>query len=122
MMRACNHCNQLYDPYDGAYRRKGRCQSCTRQYEKDKRTRQRRARSSRAYQQARKQALRAAGYRCVQCGSTNQVETHHAVVRPGEPGDNSRDNLIVLCQRCHIAQHHRPIEQPRQRFSRQPLT
>lgn len=121
-MRSCNHCGQNYDPYDGVYRRKGRCQQCTRQYERETRTRQRRARSSAAYQQARQAALQAAGYRCVRCGSNDSVETHHAVIRPGEPGDNSPGNLIVLCQPCHRAQHRRPYEQPRPRFSRSKLT
>jgi 5-methylcytosine-specific restriction endonuclease McrA len=121
-VRLCNDCGQSYDPHDGAYRRKGKCQPCTREYERAKRNRQRRARSTSAYQQAREVALRAAGYRCTRCGSAEQVETHHAVIRPGERGDNSPSNLVVLCQRCHVAQHSRPIEQPRPRFSRRKLT
>lgn len=116
------------DRIRGAYscfasgRRNGKCRGCTREYEKEKRSRQRRARSSVAYQQAREVALRAAGYRCVKCGSSEQVETHHAVLRPHELGANNQANLIVLCQRCHIAQHSRPITKPRERFSRQKLT
>jgi 5-methylcytosine-specific restriction endonuclease McrA len=120
--RRCNSCGASYDPFDGTYRRRGKCQTCTRLYEREKRSRQRRARSSSAYQQAREVALRAAGYRCMRCGSSDSVETHHAVIRPGEPGDNSPGNLIALCQPCHLAQHRRPFEQPRPRFSRQKLT
>jgi 5-methylcytosine-specific restriction endonuclease McrA len=121
-MRLCNNCGASYDPFDGSYRRKGKCQACTRQYEKEKRSRQRRARSTSAYQQARERALRAAGYRCTHCGDSDNVETHHAVIRPGQPGDNNPANLIVLCRRCHLKQHSPPIEQPRQRFSRGFLT
>jgi 5-methylcytosine-specific restriction endonuclease McrA len=120
--RICNSCGASYDPLDGAYRRSGKCQTCTAQYEAEKRSRQRRARSSSDYQHARQAALQAAGYRCTRCGSTDRVETHHAVARPGQPGDNSEGNLVVLCQRCHLAQHSRPTAQPRSRFSRQTLT
>lgn len=59
---------------------------------------------------ARKRNLERAGYRCEICGwqyadrSGVALTTHHIVeVRHG--GDNSDENLICLCERCHKIVH-----------------
>ena len=36
---------------------------------------------------------------CVQCGAA-KAERHHA---DGDTGNNSPDNVVVLCRRCHMA-------------------
>jgi len=47
------------------------------------------------------------GYRCADCGRTRQeakeIDVHH--IDPNGP--DSRDNLIGVCRRCHLAARHR---------------
>lgn len=44
---------------------------------------------------------------CALCGSTNRVQAHHRVHRR-EGGEDTLDNLISLCARCHRHAHSRP--------------
>ena len=48
---------------------------------------------------------REAGYACQKCGATGvPLETHHKIpVAAG--GDSRRQNLIVLCEKCHSKEH-----------------
>lgn len=39
-----------------------------------------------------------AGFKCVECGATEQLQAHHVI-----PGDNS--TLICLCAECHANKH-----------------
>lgn len=40
------------------------------------------------------------GYKCVHCGKTTAIETHHVI-----PELEQLDNLITLCHGCHKKQH-----------------
>ena len=42
--------------------------------------------------------------RCVICGDPNMLTTHH-ITSEGAGGDDSFDNLITLCFKCHRAVH-----------------
>jgi hypothetical protein len=44
------------------------------------------------------------GNRCVRCGSERKLSVHH-IVKPQHGGDDSLDNLVTLCSRCHGLQH-----------------
>ena len=51
----------------------------------------------------RSNALLRAKDRCEVCGSRQQLELHHL----GHRGDASLFNCLVLCARCHQAEHAR---------------
>lgn len=51
----------------------------------------------------RDQALDRDGHRCTQCGLNQNLDAHH--IRPKHKGGKSTlENLITLCERCHVAQ------------------
>lgn len=52
------------------------------------------------------QVLERDGWRCQSCGSTNDLQVHHLRFR-NHLGDDSEENLITLCYRCHLTVHHR---------------
>lgn len=41
-------------------------------------------------------------HRCVKCKSTENLEAHHI---DRDPSNNSIDNLIILCKKCHLTKH-----------------
>jgi 5-methylcytosine-specific restriction endonuclease McrA len=49
---------------------------------------------------ARRQAMQRDGNRCVECGSTQDLQVHHIVPRR-EGGSHELSNLITLCAACH---------------------
>jgi 5-methylcytosine-specific restriction endonuclease McrA len=57
-----------------------------------------------AYEQLRKQVLRRDGWRCQSCGSMSNLEVHHKDFR-SHSGNDSKENLITLCNACHAAVH-----------------
>jgi 5-methylcytosine-specific restriction endonuclease McrA len=48
--------------------------------------------------------LRRDGSRCMQCGSTVQLELDH-VVPLSRGGNNDPSNLRMLCHACHVLRH-----------------
>ena len=55
--------------------------------------------------EVKEEVLRKCGYRCINCGSTEELELHH--VMPLEIGGNDiPSNMVVLCYDCHKAVTH----------------
>ncbi len=59
---------------------------------------------SEPYEQLRHQVLRRDGWRCQSCGSMSNLEVHHKELR-SRSGDDSEQNLITLCSKCHSIVH-----------------
>lgn len=57
-----------------------------------------------AYDQLRQQILRRDGWRCQFCGTMSNLEVHHKEFR-SHSGNDSEENLITLCARCHLVIH-----------------
>ncbi len=58
-----------------------------------------------AYKQLRQRVLERDSWRCQSCGGTERLQVHHKELR-SHSGDDSEDNLITLCDRCHGLVHH----------------
>jgi 5-methylcytosine-specific restriction endonuclease McrA len=56
------------------------------------------------YESLRQQVLRRDGWRCQSCGTMSNLEVHHKQFR-SHSGDDSEENLITLCVRCHEEMH-----------------
>jgi hypothetical protein len=56
------------------------------------------------WQEIRKQALQRDGYRCGNCGATENLHVHH-IVPLSKGGSNSLSNLRTLCKNCHQKLH-----------------
>ena len=63
--------------------------------------------NTRDYKLLRRRVLERDGWRCQNCGSSNELHVHHLAKR-SELGDDALDNLITLCAACHQAQHNFP--------------
>jgi ATP-dependent DNA helicase RecQ len=59
------------------------------------------------YEHVRQQVLRRDGWRCQSCGTMSNLEVHHKAFR-SRAGDDSDENLITLCVRCHAYIHEGP--------------
>jgi 5-methylcytosine-specific restriction endonuclease McrA len=57
-----------------------------------------------SYQQLCQQVLARDGWRCQSCGAMQHLQVHHKHFR-SHSGDDSEDNLITLCERCHEFEH-----------------
>ncbi len=57
-----------------------------------------------AYQQLCRQVLQRDRWRCQGCGSLENLQVHHKRFR-SQRGEDSEENLITLCARCHSAVH-----------------
>jgi 5-methylcytosine-specific restriction endonuclease McrA len=57
-----------------------------------------------AYESLREQVLHRDGWRCQSCGAMSNLEVHHKEFR-SHSGDDSEENLITLCCRCHVTVH-----------------
>jgi 5-methylcytosine-specific restriction endonuclease McrA len=56
------------------------------------------------YDRLREQVLRRDGRMCQCCGTRSNLEVHHKEFR-SQGGDDSEENLITLCARCHSLVH-----------------
>ena len=56
------------------------------------------------YEVLRNQVLERDGWRCQFCGTLNQLEVHHIKSRRSL-GDDTLQNLITLCAKCHGTFH-----------------
>ncbi len=43
-------------------------------------------------------------WRCQKCGSLENLQVHHEIKR-SQLGNDSLDNLVTLCARCHMGEH-----------------
>ncbi len=57
-----------------------------------------------SYETLRQQVLRRDGWRCQSCGTMSNLEVHHRQFR-SHAGDDSEENLIMLCAQCHAGIH-----------------
>jgi 5-methylcytosine-specific restriction endonuclease McrA len=57
-----------------------------------------------AYQQLYRHILERDGWRCQACGSMHQLQVHHKKFR-SHSGNDSEENLVTLCDRCHKLAH-----------------
>ena len=56
------------------------------------------------YEDLRMRVLRRDGWRCQSCGTMLNLEVHHKQFR-SRSGEDSEENLIVLCSACHKGMH-----------------
>lgn len=54
------------------------------------------------WRNVRDEVLERDGYRCTDCGSRENIHVHHIKPRR-KGGKDTHDNLITLCQKCHVA-------------------
>ena len=59
-----------------------------------------------AYAELHQQVLRRDGWRCQQCGRSENLEVHHLQPR-SRLGDDASENLITRCSECHRIVHGR---------------
>jgi len=57
-----------------------------------------------SYERIRVQVLRRDGWRCQNCDSRLNLEVHHKEFR-SQGGDDTEENLITFCSRCHARVH-----------------
>jgi len=57
-----------------------------------------------AYKRLRIEILRRDAWRCQHCGSMQNLDVHHIQLR-AQAGEDSVENLIVLCCECHKLAH-----------------
>jgi 5-methylcytosine-specific restriction endonuclease McrA len=57
-----------------------------------------------SYDRMREQILRRDSWRCQSCGVMSNLEVHHKRYR-SHSGNDSAENLIILCARCHASVH-----------------
>ena len=57
-----------------------------------------------SYEILKQQVLRRDSWRCQSCGTMANLEVHHKQFR-SHSGDDSEENLITLCTRCHARTH-----------------
>ena len=57
-----------------------------------------------SYENLRREVLRRDGWRCQYCGAMSNLEVHHQQLL-SHSGEDSEENLITLCFRCHKAVH-----------------
>ncbi len=58
----------------------------------------------RAYRRIMKRVLERDDWRCQRCGSLENLQVHHQIKR-SQQGNDSLENFVTLCARCHMAEH-----------------
>jgi 5-methylcytosine-specific restriction endonuclease McrA len=56
------------------------------------------------YERLHEQVLRRDGWICQNCGSRSNLEVHHKEFR-SQGGDDTEQNLITVCAKCHARLH-----------------
>jgi len=59
-----------------------------------------------SYEGLRQQILHRDAWRCQSCGTMTNLEVHHIQFR-SQSGSDSEENLITLCEACHVGARHR---------------
>jgi 5-methylcytosine-specific restriction endonuclease McrA len=57
-----------------------------------------------AYERLRQLVLRRDGWRCQLCGTMENLEVHHKKFR-SRSGQDTGENLVTLCTKCHAHVH-----------------
>jgi 5-methylcytosine-specific restriction endonuclease McrA len=57
-----------------------------------------------SYERLRQQVLWRDGWRCQSCGAMSNLEVHHKQFR-SHAGHDSEENLITVCNSCHVKMH-----------------
>jgi 5-methylcytosine-specific restriction endonuclease McrA len=57
------------------------------------------------YEDLRQKVFGRDGWRCQGCGTMANLEVHHKEFR-SQAGDDSEENLITLCTKCHSSVHY----------------
>ena len=58
----------------------------------------------RVYRRLMKSVLERDDWRCQRCGSLEDLQVHHKIKR-SQLGNDSLENLVTLCVRCHMGEH-----------------
>ncbi|MDA2913595.1 HNH endonuclease [Acidobacteriia bacterium AH_259_A11_L15] len=53
-----------------------------------------------SYRRLSRQVLERDGWRCQNCGRSNELQIHHIISR-SHLGNDREENLITLCANCH---------------------
>ena len=56
------------------------------------------------YRRLMKRVMERDGWRCQKCGSLENLQVHHTI-RRSQQGNDSLENLVTLCARCHMKEH-----------------
>jgi 5-methylcytosine-specific restriction endonuclease McrA len=57
-----------------------------------------------SYKQLCQQIMKRDGWKCQNCGSSQNLQVHHQQLR-SQQGSDEESNLITLCAKCHEALH-----------------
>jgi 5-methylcytosine-specific restriction endonuclease McrA len=57
-----------------------------------------------AYDRLRLEILERDHWRCQNCGSMHNLQIHHQELR-SHSGNDTKENLITLCETCHLRAH-----------------
>ena len=102
-MRLKGQCKRCGNKINGSGKKY--CLSCRRIVEMERENVDRKNRGF-SFQKIKKHIVSETGSVCSKCGSLEKIEAHHInPIKNG--GDNSRENLILLCHDCHKKEHHK---------------
>ena len=75
-----------------------------------------RTRNAASQELARKRIVKQRGLRCEWCGETRLIELHH-IKRAVDGGTFDNDNLLLLCEDCHLKAHGKKRRKPRRKYA-----